>query len=119
MPQETMKRALRIFISSAMENGNNFERERILDLRFKLKNRLDEYKIFEPWILEESNTSSIELEDLYKSELIGSELVIVLLDSRYSIPEGVQKEIITARNNNVKRMYFILPGNNNEEQHLK
>lgn len=107
-------RPLRIFISSAMKNPDKPERKRILELRTSLNDRLTKYQFIEPFILEQDISSILEPETEYLTQLVDSNLVIVLLDSEYPIPAGVQIEITAARNHQIPRLFCILPSKNDK-----
>ncbi|ALX88705.1 hypothetical protein [Lacticaseibacillus paracasei] len=112
-------RPLRIFISSAMKNPGNPERRRILELRTSLNERLAKYSFIEPFILEHDSSSILDLKTEYLTQLADSNLVIVLLDSEYPIPTGVQIEITAARNCQIPRLFCILPAKNDKGSEMK
>ncbi|MDK7183695.1 hypothetical protein [Lacticaseibacillus rhamnosus] len=97
-----------------MKNPDKPERKRILELRTSLNDRLTKYQFIEPFILEQDISSILEPETEYLTQLVDSNLVIVLLDSEYPIPAGVQIEITAARNHQIPRLFCILPSKNDK-----
>lgn len=112
-------RPLRIFISSTMYDAKKPERNKIVDIRLSLNKRLEAYSFLEPYILEDNGPSSLDLESTYIAPLLQSNLILFILDSKFPIPSGVQKEIDTARAEEIPRIFFIIPGNNGEEEVAK
>lgn len=112
-------RPLRVFISSVMANAKRPEREAVLELRTKLYEKLVSYSFFEPYILEENGPSVMDLESTYLTPLRESNLVVILLDSKQPIPEGVQIEISESRKRKISRIYFIIPGNPGDADKMK
>lgn len=110
---------LRIFISSVMLNEKEPEREKILKIRSSLYQSLDAYFFLAPYKLEQEDSSVLNLKTTYLSRLRNSDLVVFLLDSHFSIPDGVREEISTARQENISRDYFIIPGLSGESKSMK
>lgn len=112
-------RPLRVFISSVMKNKDMPERAPVIKLRNKLYEKLDSYSFFEPFILERNGPSVLDLQTTYLTELRESNLVVILLDSKQPIPDGVQIEISESRNLKIPRIYFIIPGQPGDADRLK
>lgn len=112
-------RPLRVFISSAMENSEEPWRQKIVDLRHSLNEKLKKYSFIEPFILEDDGSSVLGLNEEYITNLRDSNVVMVLLDSSKPIAPGVQKEITDARQNNIPRVYYIIPGVKDDAEIMK
>lgn len=110
---------LRVFISSVMYNETEPERDLITGLRASLYKRLSKYKFIEPYILENDVSSPINLVDTYKSVIRDTNIVIFLIDSRFPISEGVSIEISEARRINKSRLFYILGGNEKENESMR
>ncbi|MCI1893273.1 MAG: hypothetical protein LKJ46_00895 [Lactobacillus sp.] len=110
---------LRVFISSAMKNPGDSSRDKITDLRSRLKKRLNHYHFIKAYTLEDGGPTVLTLNTEYITQLRDSNLAIILLDARYDIPVGVQNEISAAKQNKIPRIYFIIPDEADNGENLK
>ncbi|MEG1313330.1 MAG: hypothetical protein RSD40_03350, partial [Bacilli bacterium] len=106
------KTKVKVFISSS-SNGD------FLELRKKLKKKLEDTGLIEVYSFEESQASTMSAEEHYKLYLIRANVCIFLIDKGNDIPEGVQNELDIVNKYSIKAMYYFCNSKSKEKSGLQ
>jgi len=113
----TCKDKIKIFISSAC--GDQPERLKYNIVRAGLKNLIEATQFAEVYAFEIEGASTVSAGQHYSYALEDCDVCIFLIDNADGVPDGVQKEINTAKKLCMKSLYYFCDQESKEETPLQ
>lgn len=96
--------------------GDNGKYDKV---RNTLKKKIEDTQLAEVYLFEDEPASTLPAEKHYTGHLEDSDVCIFLIDNADGVSQGVQKEINTARKNNIKSLFYFCDETSKEKTSLE
>lgn len=104
----TPREKIKVFISSKCGD------KKYDTVRQKLKDNIENTNLANVYLFEGTGPATVSAEDHYILSLIDCDVCVFLIDNNDGVPDGVQKEVDTAKKYNIKSLYFFCDENSKE-----
>jgi len=111
------KQKIQVFISSAC--GDEPEKQKYNYVRAALKVIIESTEFAEVYVFESEGASTASAGRHYTFALEDSDVCIFLIDNSDGVPDGVQKEIDTAKKHGIKSLFYFCAQSSKEETPLQ
>ena len=99
---------IKVFISSKCGD------EKYDTVRQKLKDNIEDTNLAKVYLFEGTGSTTVSAEDHYILSLRDCDVCVFLIDNNDGVPDGVQKEVDTAKKYDIKSLYFFCDENSKE-----